>query len=85
MAKKKHVSIVRRLEDTIGDMAGAVSIAATGSEIGILELAAEDELRLRPSRKSTRKSKTTAKRKKVAAKKPSKPVKKKRNTKRRKR
>jgi hypothetical protein len=79
MAKKKRVSIVERLEETVGDIANAVSVAATGSEIGILELAAEDELSRRPAKKQ--KMKPTKKRK-VAAKKPSKPVKRKRTVKR---
>jgi hypothetical protein len=83
MAKKKRVSIAERLEETVGDMANAVSVAATGSEIGILELAAEDELSRRPAKK--RKKKPTKKRKVVAKKpsKPSKPVKRKRTVKRR--
>ena len=76
MAKKKRVSIVGRLEETVSDMANAVSVAATGSEIGILELAAEDELNPRPLPKSMRKTKTAAKKKNVAAKKPTKLVKK---------
>ena len=80
MAKKKRVSIAERLEETVGDMANAVSVAATGSEIGLLELAAEDELSRRPAKK--RKKKPTKKRK-VVAKKPSKPVKRKRTVKRR--
>lgn len=80
MAKKRRVSIVENLEETVSDMANAVSVAATGSEIGILELAAEDELSRHPAKK--RKAKPTKKRK-IAAKKPSKPVKKKRTVKRR--
>ena len=80
MAKKKRVSIAERLEETVGDMANAVSVAATGSEIGILELAAEDELSRRPAKK--RKTKPT-KKSKVVAKKRSKPVKRKRTVKRR--
>lgn len=82
MAKKRRVSIVENLEETVGDMANAVSVAATGSEIGILELAAEDELSRRPAKK--RKAKPTKKKKRaLAAKKPRKPVKKKRTVKRR--
>ena len=80
MAKKKRVSIVENLEETVSDMANAVSVAATGSEIGILELAAEDELSRRPAKK--RKMKPT-KKSKIAAKKLSKPVKRKRTVKRR--
>jgi hypothetical protein len=84
MAKKKRVSIVGRLEKSVSDFANAVSVAATGSEIGILELAAEEELRQRPAKK--RKAKPTTKKtkkKKVAAKTPRKPVKRKRAAKRR--
>jgi hypothetical protein len=80
MAKKKRVSIAERLEETVGDMANAVSVAATGSEIGVLELAAEDELSRRPAKK--RKTKPT-KKSKVVVKKRSKPVKRKRTVKRR--
>ena len=85
MAKKKRISIVGRLEETVSDVANAVSVAATGSEIGILELAAEDELNPRLSRKPMRKTKNVAKKKKVTDKRPSKLVKKKRNARRRKR
>jgi len=81
-AKKKRVSIAERLEETVGDMANAVSVAATGSEIGLLELAAEDELSRRPAKKRKRKP---TKKSKVAAKKRSKPVKRKRTVKRRRR
>jgi hypothetical protein len=80
MAKKKRVSIAERLEETVSDMANAVSVAATGSEIGLLELAAEDELGRRPAKKRKMKP---AKKSKVVAKKPSKPVKRKRTVKRR--
>lgn len=80
MAKKKRASIVESLEETVSDMANAVSVAATGSEIGVLELAAEDELSRRPAQK--RKAKPTTKRK-IAAKKSSNLGKKKRTAKRR--
>jgi hypothetical protein len=80
MAKKKRVSIAERLEETVGDMANAVSVAATGSEIGVLELAAEDELSRRTAKQRKMKP---AKKSKVVAKKPSKPVKRKRTVKRR--
>ena len=59
MAKKKPVSIIERLEETASDVANAISVAATGSEIGILELATEDEFRRRPAKK--RKVKATKK------------------------
>ena len=81
MAKKKRISIAKRLGVVVSDAANAVSVAATGSEIGILELAAEDELKLHRT-KSVRKVRAAPKRK-TAAKKPSKPVKSKRSAKRR--
>jgi hypothetical protein len=89
MAKKKRVSIVERLEETASDVANALSVAATGSEIGILELAAEDEFGRRPAKKrkvKATKKKTitkrkTKKKKKVAA--PRKPTKRKPAVKRR--
>ena len=83
MAKKKRVSATERLEETVSDMANAVSVAATGSEIGVLELAAEDELGLLPLK--TRKLKPTKKKRKPAAKKARKPAKRKRAVKRRRR
>jgi hypothetical protein len=83
MTKKKRVSFAGRLGQTVSDMANAVSVAATGSEIGVLELAAEDELNMRPA-KLSRKVKA-APRKKTVARKSSRPIKKKRTVKRRKR
>ena len=81
MAKKKRISFADRLGQTVSDMANAASVAATGSEIGVLELAAEDELIPRPVRRA-RKMKAAPK-KRVAPKKSSKPIKKKRTGKRR--
>ena len=81
MAKKKRVSFADRLGQTVSDMANAASVAATGSEIGVLELAAEDELSPRPVRRA-RKMKAAPKQR-VAPKKSSKPIKKKRTGKRR--
>ena len=46
MAKKKRASIAGVLVEAVSDIANAASVAATGSEIGVLELAAEDELKL---------------------------------------
>ncbi len=69
MAKKKSPSFVARLEKTVSDMADAVSVAATGSQIGILELAVEDELHLRKPPRKAKKVARTAGRKKTAAKK----------------
>ena len=81
MAKEKRVSFADRLSQTVSDMANAASVAATGSEIGVLELAAEDELSPRPVRRA-RKMKAAPK-KRVVPKKSSKPIKKKRTGKRR--
>jgi hypothetical protein len=51
MAKKKSVSLGDRIDQTVSAMANAASVAATGSEIGVLELAAEDELTVKRARK----------------------------------
>ena len=79
MRKKKRPSFVQRLGHTVSDMANAASVAATGSEIGVLELAAEDELSGRPV-KRVRKVKVRRKKAKSAT--LSKPPKKKRASKR---
>ena len=82
MAKKKQRDTFgRRLGQTVADMADAVSVAATGSQIGVLEMAAEEELNPSPVKRA-RKAKAAPK-KKVVAKKASKPAKKKRTSKRR--
>jgi hypothetical protein len=81
MAKKKRVSLGERLGQMVRDIANAASVAATGSEIGVLELAAEDELDASAA-KPSRKAKATPK-KKVASKKSSSPKKKKRAGRRR--
>ena len=76
MAKRKRASITAALGEAVNDVANAVSVAATGSELGVLELAAEDELK--PTRaKRARKAKPVRK-KRVAAKKFKMPIKKKR-------
>ena len=75
-AKKKRASFRERLGQTISDIANAASFAATGSEIGVLELATEDELGARTV-KSSRKAKAVPK-KKAVSKKLSRPKKKKR-------
>jgi hypothetical protein len=73
--------ITQTLSEAVSDVANAASVAATGSEIGVLELAAEDEFK--PTRsKGSRKVKTVPK-KKAAAKRPGKRMKKKRTAKRR--
>jgi hypothetical protein len=57
MAKKKWRSFATSLEEAASDVANAVSVAATGSEIGVLELAAEEELKPRPLRRGKRRAK----------------------------
>jgi hypothetical protein len=81
MAKRKRASIVGMLGEAVSDVANAASVAATGSEIGVLELAAEDEFKLTRAKRK-RKAKRTPK-KKVAARKSRKPTRKKRTGKRR--
>ncbi len=69
MAKQKRVTFVDRLEKAASDVADAVSVAATGSQIGVLELAAEDELGVKPKRsrsKAMPKKKAAASRRAVA-------------------
>ena len=81
MAKKKRASIAGMLGEAVSDVANAASVAATGSEIGMLELAVEDEFK--PTMiKRTRKVKAIPK-KKAATKKSRKLIKKKRTGKRR--
>lgn len=60
MAKKKRDSLAARLGHAVSDIANVASVAATGSEIGVLELAAEDELAPRPDPRP-RKTRTTSK------------------------
>jgi hypothetical protein len=60
---KKRVTLIDRLEKAAGDVADAVSVAATGSQVGVLELAAEDELGVRTPRR--RRKKTVANKKAV--------------------
>ena len=81
MAKKKRASIAGVLVEAVSDIANAASVAATGSEIGVLELAAEDELKPTQTKRA-RKMKAVPK-KKTAARKSRKPLKKKRTGKRR--
>jgi hypothetical protein len=90
MAKKKRESFASRLGHTVSDMANAASVAATGSEIGVLELAVEDELHLRPAARPRKKrvaprKKLSARKKRPAARTARKSTKKQRAVKRRKR
>jgi hypothetical protein len=83
MAKKKKTeSLGERLGDTVTDMVEAVSFAATGSSVEVLEAAAEDEMKTPPVKRA-KKKKVVAKRR--LAKKANRPVKKKRSVKRAKR
>ena len=72
MAKRKRASIAGMLGEAVSDVANAASVAATGSELGVLELAAEDEFKLTRAKRK-RKPKRTSK-KKVAARNPRKSI-----------
>lgn len=76
MAKKKRASIAAVLGEAVSDVANAVSVAATGSELGVLELAAEDEFK--PKRAKRARRAKPARKKRAAAKKSKRPIKKKR-------
>ena len=65
MAKKKPLSVVGMIGEAVSDVVDAASVAATGSQLGVLELAAEEEMR--PSAPK-RKKKAKAARKKSKAK-----------------
>jgi predicted lipid-binding transport protein (Tim44 family) len=75
MAKKKPVSVAGMIGEAISDVVDAASVAATGSQLGVLELAAEEEMRpAAPKRKkkakaARKKSKAKASSKKTKAKK----------------
>jgi len=87
MAKNKRATFVDRLEKAAGDVADAVSVAATGSQIGMLELAAEDELGVQPLKPRRKRAaagkkavkKKAAAKKKTPAKKPAKKAKRKKS------
>jgi hypothetical protein len=81
LARKQQPTIAQTLGEAVSDVANAASVAATGSEIGILELAAEDEFE--PARTKRSRKMKAAPKKKSAAKRPSKRMKKKRTAKRR--
>jgi hypothetical protein len=66
MAKKKSRSVVGMIGEAVSDLVDAASVAATGSQLGVLELAAEEELQPTPKRK--RKTKAAAKKKKAVVK-----------------
>jgi hypothetical protein len=67
MAKKKSHSVVGMIGEAVSDVVDATSVAATGSQLGVLELAAEEEIsQTRATRK--RKAKVVRKKKKVVMK-----------------
>lgn len=66
MAKKKSRSVVGMIGEAVSDLVDAASVAATGSQLGVLELAAEEEMR--PTAKRKRKAKAAVKKKKAVVK-----------------
>ena len=73
MAKKKSRSVVGMIGEAVSDLVDAASVAATGSQLGVLELAAEEEFQPTPKRKrktkaKPKKNKTAVKSKKTAKK-----------------
>jgi hypothetical protein len=62
MAKKKRQSVAGMITEAVGDVVDAASVAATGSQLGVLELAAEQEMRPTADK---RKRKATVARKKI--------------------
>ncbi len=48
---RKRTSLVNQVEETVEDMANAVSYAATGTDIGTIESAIEEDLKPKPARR----------------------------------
>ena len=67
MAKKKTHSVVGMMGEAVSDIVDAASVAATGSQFGVLELAAEDEMSP-TSVKRKRKAKVARKKTKIVTK-----------------
>jgi hypothetical protein len=67
MAKKKSHTGVEVIGETVSDIVDAASVAATGSQVGVLELAAEEEISPTPANRK-RKAKVARKKKKVVMK-----------------
>jgi len=63
MAKKKSRSIVGLIGEAVSDVVDAASVAATGSQLGVLELAAEEEMKPAPT-KGSEKQRSPARRRK---------------------
>jgi hypothetical protein len=81
--KNKPHSVMDMIGEAVGDVVDAASVAATGSQLGVLELAAEEELSPAPAKRK-RKTKLARKKKAVVVK-SKKKTKKKRGVKRRRR
>jgi hypothetical protein len=64
---KKRASVVGVMGEAVSDVVDAVSVAATGSQLGVLELAAEEELSPTLARRK-RRPRVTRKKRKVAKK-----------------
>ena len=67
MAKKKTHSVVGMMGEAVSDIVDAASVAATGSQLGVLELAAEEEMNSTPTKRK-RKAKVARKKTKIATK-----------------
>ena len=67
MAKKKSGGIFGSIGDAFSNVVDAGSVAATGSQLGVLELAAEEEIRPTPARRKKKKKKAKVARKKRKA------------------
>ena len=67
MAKKKAPSVVGMIGEAVGNIVDAASVVATGSQLGVLELAAEEEMSPTPTKRK-RKAKAARKKKKAAPK-----------------
>ncbi len=67
MAKKKPHSVVGMIGEAVSDIVDAASVASTGSQLGVLELAVEEEMRPAQTKKK-RKAKVSRKKKKVVMK-----------------
>lgn len=79
MAKKKPLSVVGMIGEAVSNVVDAASVAATGSQLGVLELAAEQEMR--PTAPKRKKKAKAARKKSKAKASPRKPQKKKKSTK----
>ena len=67
MAKEKPLSVAGMIGEAISDVVDAASVAATGSQLGVLELAAEQEMQP-TAKKRKRKAKAAGKKSKTAGK-----------------